>query len=101
MPSERFRSDVVGIAWCRKEDYDAFCAIFEDAHDLPGTWHEFAKRLEKSEEHYRANGHIIERVDINPQIFPDWCIRKGYRVNAHARAQFAYEIAVARHSGDN
>jgi hypothetical protein len=84
-----FRPGTIGIPWCREEDYDAFRAIFEDAHDLPLTWDEFARRAQDAEQHYQAQGQVVTRVYIDPRAFPQWCRSKRYRVNAQARARFA------------
>lgn len=84
----------VGLAWCREEDYDAFVAIFEDANSLPRAWDKFIKPYEQAEKDFQAKGQTVKRIYINPRTFPDWCARKGYRVNAKARERFAAEIAV-------
>jgi hypothetical protein len=94
---ERTVHSVIGIPWCREEDYDAFCAIFEDSKDLPATWAEFAKTAEDTEQHYIGGGAVVERVDIDPQTFPGWCTNHGYGVNASARHRFADRIAKQRH----
>ncbi len=84
----------VGLPWCREEDYDAFVAIFEDANNLPKTWKEFVKRYERAEKEFQIAGQSVKRIYINPRTFPDWCARKGYRINAKARERFAAEIAI-------
>jgi hypothetical protein len=94
----RFRPNAIGIPWCREEDYGAFVAIFEDANNLPITWDEFIQRAQASEDHYKLQGYIVERVYIDLQTFPDWCRRQGYRIDAQARARFAARIAVARNA---
>jgi len=83
----------IGIPWCRQENYDAFLSIFEDREDLPLEWQGFAKTAEEAEQHYKAKGHFVVRVDIDPHTFPRWCQSKGYRVNARARARFARDVA--------
>ncbi len=84
----------LGIPWCRKEDYDAFVAIFEDSNDLPTTWEKFIAPLEGAEKSFQDAGKIVRRVYINPQTFPSWCKGKGCRINAKAREKFAAEIAI-------
>jgi hypothetical protein len=87
-----------GLPLCWKEDYRAFCAIFEDAHNLPGTWEEFMELAEAAEEHYQDQGHTVVRVYIDPRTFPEWCARNGHRVNARARNVYAANIAQANRS---
>lgn len=90
----------IGIPWCRQEDYDAFRAIFEDRRDLPLAWNEFIQRAQHAEKFWQDQGRIVERVDIDPKIFPTWCAENGHGVNAYARTTFAYLIAVSRHPND-
>jgi len=84
----------IGIPWCREEDYSAFRAIFKDADDLPESWKDFIKPRERAEKDFQDKGQLVVRVYINPQTFPQWCARKGYRINAKARDLFAAEIAI-------
>jgi hypothetical protein len=91
----RFRPYVIGIPWCREEDYDAFVAIFVDAKDLPRTWQEFAEAAEESEKFHKEQGYVVKRIYIDLHTFPDCCRAQGYRVNANARARFADRTANA------
>ena len=92
---------VVGIPWCRKEDYDALVAIFVDTHDLPRVWEEFIQIAEEAEKFQKAEGRVVERVYIDPHTFPNWCQMQGYRINAHARRMFAFQVAARRHPGNS
>jgi len=84
----------IGLPWVRKEDYAAFLAVVDDADELSKTWHDFIKYFERAENGFKADGQAVTRVYINPQTFPAWCARKGYRIDANARQKFAAEIAV-------
>jgi hypothetical protein len=84
----------VGLPWVREEDYTAFLAVVDDADKLPKTWGDFIKYSERAENGFKADGQSVTRVYINPQTFPAWCSRKGYRIDADARQKFAAEIAV-------
>ncbi len=86
---DRFRPNIIGIPWCREEEYDAFRAIFEDAKDLPPDWKAFADAAQQAEEFHKQQGYIVKRVYIDPRTFPEWCQTQGYGVNAQARARFA------------
>lgn len=92
---------VIGIPWCRQEDYVAFCTMFEDSNNLPQSWGEFAQAAEKAEQFYRAQGEIVERVYLDPKIFPNWCTENSLRVDRSARLEFAYRMAIARHPDEN
>ena len=92
---------IVGVPWCRQEDYDAFYAMFEDRHNLPREWVEFVKIAEMSESLYKKNGEIVERVYVDPKKFHRWCAENGYRVDRDARLAFAIAEAIRRHPGKN
>jgi hypothetical protein len=94
--SEDFRRIPIGIPICREHDYDAFRAIFEDAHNLPGTWQEFMEIAQEHEEFYKEQGNRVVRVYIDPHTFPDWCAQRGRRVDARARHAFAAQAAQAQ-----
>ena len=88
---------VIGIPWCREEDYDAFRAMFEDRDNLPLDWDKFVCIAQKAERLYRSQREIVERVYIDPNKFRLWCAENGLRVDRAARLEFAYRSAVARH----
>ncbi len=90
---------IVGVPWCRQEDYDAFRMMFEDRDNLPREWIKFAEIAEMSERHHKGQGDIVERVDIDPKEFWHWCAENGYRINRDARLEFAYREALRRHPG--
>ncbi len=84
----------VGICWFRKEDYPALLAIFKDADKMPSTWKEWFENAERLEKRAQAEGHITERIYIDPNTFPDWCARNDTTVDRDGRNKFvAYEIA--------
>jgi len=80
---------VVGIAWFRKEDYPAILKISEDADKFARTWDEWIKRAEKAEKRLQNEGHMVERVYIDPDTFPDWCRKEGLSIGTNARNKFA------------
>jgi hypothetical protein len=84
----------IGIPCCREEDYNALRAICEDANDMPSTWHEFFNLAQKAENSFLENGQSAARVNINPDIFADWCAREGYRVESKARAKYAVTVLI-------
>jgi hypothetical protein len=96
MSDPEFFFGVIGIPWCREEDYPAFVAIFEDRKDLPRTWQGFAEAAEKAEEHWKAQGSRTIRVYIDPRTFPVWCKVQGCRIDAQARHEFAREAAIRK-----
>jgi hypothetical protein len=82
----------VGIPWYRQEDWPALIAMFEDGavFDSFDQWEERAKEVERK---FQRAGHIVERVVIDPDAFPEWCRRNGVGADRESRADFAAEIA--------
>jgi hypothetical protein len=95
--SDPLEPNIVGIPWCREEDYDAFRRVFVDADNLPHTWTEFVAVAEEREEFQKAKRRIVERVYIDPRTFADWCRTHGHRIDTHALRRFAYRVAISRH----
>jgi hypothetical protein len=87
----------VGILWFRQEDYPALRAIMEDADQMHDTWEEWRKAAEESERHVKAQGHLTERIYIDPETFPDWCADHRLGLNQEARQRFAGSMIAQKH----
>jgi hypothetical protein len=98
--SDPLEPRIVGVPWCREEDYDTFRNMVVDPDNLRPTWNEFVAVAEETEEFQKAEGRIVERVDIDPHAFQRWCQTHGCRIDTHAMRRFAYRIAVSRHPDD-
>jgi hypothetical protein len=88
---------VVGIAWFREDDYPALLKIFEDADKLVPTWNQWIKLAEKAEKRLKDEGHMTERVYIDPDTFPDWCRKEGLSIGSHARNKFAATVVAEKY----
>lgn len=95
MPSfGRYPIRALGIVWFRQEDYPALLAIFKDSEKMPRTWKEWLENAERMEKRAQADGHLTERVYIDPHTFPDWCARNDTSVDRDGRNKFvAFTIA--------
>jgi hypothetical protein len=82
---------LIGIPWCREEDYGAYVALLEDANLLAPAWHDYAALLEEVEHDYQERGQFVRRVYIDPRTFAMWCERRGSRINTNAAHNFAAE----------
>jgi len=79
----------VGITWFREEDYSALRALFTDGHKMPRTWKEWLKGAEKAEKRLQNEGHMTERVYIDPDTFLGWCAENETTVDTKGRNKFA------------
>jgi len=87
-----YNARAIGIAWIRKEDYTACRAVFVDGHKFFPTWEEWEQSAKKSEEEFKAQGYIVERVYIDPDTFADWCSHNGINTNTQGRARFGADF---------
>jgi hypothetical protein len=95
-----YHARAVGIAWIRKEDYLACRAVFEDGNQFFPTWEQWEQSAKKSEEEFKAQGYIVERVYIDPDTFADWCQANGVPASRQGRTRLAADF-VAKKYGRN
>ena len=91
----------IGIAWYRQEDYFKIQQIMVDAHKLPDTFARWLKQANQGIQHLTAQGHIVEKVYIDPNTFPAWCADRGLNVDAHARMTFANDSVAGKYRNQN
>lgn len=84
---------IVGMAWYRRETFDALRSMFEDGDKLHRTYDEWLAASEKGRKQLEGKGHTIKCVDIDPVEFPAWCHAKGLKLNAESRIAFCNESA--------
>jgi len=86
-----------GIAWYKKENYERLKELFVDSHLLPDTLDEWLNKAQNLIDQLRITGRIVEKVDIDPDVFPEWCRGRGLDINARARADFADEFIARKY----
>jgi hypothetical protein len=91
----------VGVCWFRKEDYPALLAIFKDADKMSSTWEEWLEGAEKMEKRAQTEGHITERVYIDPDTFPDWCVRNNTSVDRDGRNLFIAHVMAGKYKNQS
>ena len=89
----------VGAYWINEEDYPALLRIFTDGNRMPRTWEEWLKIAEEMERGLKAYGHVVMRVHIDPNTFPDWCAAQGVNPGSEGRKKFV-AAAVFERYGD-
>jgi hypothetical protein len=89
----------VGAYWIKEEDYAALLSIFPDGNKMPPTWKDWLKIAEEMKRGLEAYGHVVMRVYIDPNTFPDWCAANGWDLGAEGRKKFI-AAAVTERYGD-
>jgi len=83
----------IGIAWYSRQDYQRALEMMDDADQLPGTFDQWLKRAEATEQEMKRAGHVTVRTIIKPEEFTAWCRAKGLKLDAKARSQWSSEFA--------
>ena len=83
--------DVIGIAWYRREDFDWWQATAEDRDVFDDTYEEWLERARRTCREMLGRGTAIERVDLDPKEFTEWCRSQDIKMNGEARSRFAAE----------
>ena len=79
----------VGMVWYKREDYQKFLSILDDAQKLPPSFDEWLKSAEKGFQHLKAQGREVEKVHLDSDTFPEWCKSRGVIPDANARMLYA------------
>lgn len=95
-------SGVVQLAplpWYEPETYERVCALMHDQDRLFGTYADWLRNAQRTEEHLRGQGARTVRVTLDLVHFPAWCAahRPGLHIDAQARLQYASFIAAQLH----
>jgi hypothetical protein len=87
----------VGAYWIKEEDYPALLKISDDGDKMPWTWKEWLKIAEEMERGLKAYGHVVLRVHIDPNTFPDWCVAHGTSPGREGRKRFVAAAVTERY----
>lgn len=88
-------NDIIGIVWFEDEPaYRRARAIFTDSDNMPATFEDWKKLVERQREEIRHAGNIAIRADFNPETFIDWCNSRGFQPNSEARTAFAEHVVL-------
>ncbi len=92
---------IAGIPWYRPEDYLKCRKLFTDRDVLQETYKGWLAAAEKMEKYLKKNGFTVFRIYLYPNTFPAWCLAKGMKLDAQARASFANEMAGEAYAKSN
>ena len=91
----------VGVYWISEADYPALLEIFDDGNTMPGTWKEWLKMAEEMEQGLKAYGHVVMRVNIDPNTFSGWCAAHGTSPSREGRKRFIAAAVNDRYGDQN
>ena len=99
--SEDALPPVVGAYWINEEDYPALLKLFDDGHRMPPSWKEWLKIAKEMEQGLVAYGHVVMRVNINPNTFPAWCAAHGTSPSREGRKKFLAAAVNERYGNEH
>jgi hypothetical protein len=91
----------VGVYWINEGDYPALLKLFDDGNKMPRTWKEWLKIAEEMERGLKAYGHVVLRVRIDPNTFPNWCAAHGSSPSGEGRKKFVAAAVTERYGNQN
>ena len=87
------------MVWYKAEDWNTLVEMFSDSHMLPKSYAEWLQKAEEMAKKVETDGDIVMKVFIDPVTFPAWCKEKGRKMDRHARADLAIEVATQQSFG--
>jgi len=87
----------VGAYWIDEGDYSTLLKLFTDGNAMPREWKEWLKIAVEMEQGLKAYGHVVMRVRIDPNTFPDWCAAHGTTTGREGRKKFVSEAVTERY----
>ena len=91
----------VGAYWINEDDYPALLKVFADGNAMPRNWKEWLKIAEEMERGLKAYGHVVMRVRIDPNTFPEWCAAQGTTTGREGRKKFVATAVTERYGNQN
>jgi hypothetical protein len=83
----------IGVAWYRREDWDALMRLFSDPELQPKDYDTWLALAEKAIADLRAEGVEPIRALVEPVHFRAWCLANKMDFDSRARSRYASEIA--------
>ena len=71
--------------------------VFRQFQPGVDTWKEWLKIAEEMERGLKAYGHVVMRVHIDPNTFPDWCAAHGTSPGREGRKRFVAAAVTERY----
>ena len=81
----------VGLVHYRKEQWGRWLEVVDDRETWQDTYEEWQREAEAAANRLRLAELEVVWVDLDPDLFSQWCKVRGYKNDAEARSRFAAE----------
>jgi len=95
----RRRSPVTGVAWYTESEWSRVRSTTIDPDRFEASFGEWSAMAEKALVDLRKAGIVAEKCLINADELHAWCLAKGIKNDAGARARFVSEQLSSRNRG--
>lgn len=90
------KSNIIGIPWYNRKNYQALLAIFPDRNNFPSTFDDWKERANNHIRQQLQEGVIYYRVVIRPAEIQAYCAALGLEINGLARIRYVNETLKGR-----
>lgn len=80
---------LISMVWYREGTYPILMSMFDDAENMPSTYHDWLRKAQETKVQMERNGQRVVCIDLQPQEFRAWCAKEGLKLDAKARSRFA------------
>ena len=86
---------IMGVPVYQEKDYEKLKEIFQ----LPSSYEQWLKGTERGIKELSDRGYVVERVNIDIDVFSLWCKDRGLDVNKNALKSFVHWFIYEKHHG--
>lgn len=91
--------EIVFVWYETVEDFEKVKSISADAHNLDNSFEQWLKSAETGVKEMSKRGHIVKRININPDELLAWSKKRGLEINGKTRNNFASWVHMQRGKG--
>lgn len=89
-------SKIVALPWYHRADWSALHAEFADRNSIPDCYDSWKASAIARETKWRLDGYNVQRIELRPDAFRDWCRANGRAADHASRRAYADEMLAQR-----
>ena len=89
-------SKTVALPWYHRDDWSALHADFADRESISPCYDSWKASAIARETKWRQDGYDVQRIELRPDAFRDWCRANGRHADHASRRAYADEMLAQR-----
>lgn len=85
-------SKIVALPWYHRSDWPALHAEFVDRESVTASYDIWKANAIARETKWRCDGYNVQRVELRPEPFREWCRAMGRKADHASRRAYADEL---------